>query len=248
MTSGELALDAGYTDTFADQHGGFYGRALGATLPGATDVLHDKGVARNKLHGLEKKYRARGQATKANAMRRCNLGTIKQTAMQERQHATVDSIISRAMVQVLAKKPCTIIREQLSSSFIFNVGRKANRRLSAWTRGRIAERCDFKAGVDGTKFLLANAAYSSQECCRCGWVEQSNRSGHTFRCRKCGHGLHAGTNAARNLVNRAKDPEITLYTLTGAVKAILLARYQVIQKGCLETAVPAKAAGDCSAA
>ena len=243
MIAGELALDAGYTDTFADQHGAFYGRALGKTLLRATDVLHDKGVARNKLHALEKKYRTRGNVTKADAMRRCNLGTIKQTAVREKQQATVECIINRAINEVLAKKPGTIIREQLSSSFRSTLGRKTNRRLSAWTRGRIVDRCDYKAGVAGTKILLANAAYSSQECCRCGWVEQSNRAGHAFKCQKCGHGLNAGHNAASNLVKRVKDPDITLYTPAGVVKSILLDRYQATQKGCLETVALPRATG-----
>ena len=247
MTAGELALDAGYTDTFADQHGAFYGRGLGTCLLRATDALHDKGVARNKLHALEKKYRTGGRLAKANAMRRCNLGTKKQIVVRQRQQATVERIINTAVNEVLAKKPGTLIREQLSQAFSFKLGRKANRRLSAWTRGRIVERCDYKASLGGTKILLANSAYSSQECCRCGWVEQSNREAHDFKCRQCGHGTHAGENAAGVLVRRVTDPEITLYTPVSVVKKILLARYQATQHGCLETAAQVRAMGTVAA-
>ena len=245
MTGDVLALDAGYTDTFADQHGALYGPELGYCLLSATDALHDKGIARNKLRALEAKYRAAGKTARANTIRRCNLGTVKQTAVRTRQHAQVDCIINTAMNQVLVKKPRTIIGELLSKTFTFELGRQTNRRLSAWTRGRIAQRCDFKAHVNGSDILLANASYSSQECHQCGWVEKSNRQGHAFKCRKCGHGAHAGANAARNLVRRPSDPEIRLYTPHGEVKRILLARYEATQERVVGNRCATKGSGDC---
>lgn len=245
MTGDVLALDAGYTDTFADQHGDFYGRELGTCLLSATDALHDKGVVRNRLRALEEKYRASGNIAKANAIRRCNLGTVKQTAVRARQHATVECIINTAMNQVLAKKPRTLVREHLSKTFAFKLGRQTNRRLSAWTRGRIVDRCDYKAHVSGSDVVLANAAYSSQACRQCGWVEQSNRQAHAFKCRKCGHGAHAGTNAARNLVMRPADAEIRLHTPHGEVKRILLARYQTAQDRVVGNRCASKGNGDC---
>lgn len=238
----KLALDAGYADTFADQNGNLYGPGLGPALMAATDTLHDKGVARNRLHALEKHYRATGKTRKANNLRQCNLGTVKKEALTRRQHAHVDCIINTALNQVLDQRPAAVIRENLAHQFEFKLGRKPNRRLSAWTKGRIAGRTDFKVDARGSRVELANAAYSSQTCSQCGWVEQSNRHGHVFQCQKCRHADHAGTNAAKNLRQRPGDPEISLYTPHTRVKEILLARFEASEKRRLETAELVRAA------
>jgi putative transposase len=55
----------------------------------------------------------------------------------------------------------------------------------------------------GVTHTEVQAAYSSQTCSHCGWVEKNNRRSQSeFRCRCCGHRMHADVNAARNLGTR----------------------------------------------
>lgn len=43
-----------------------------------------------------------------------------------------------------------------------------------------------------------NPAYTSQTCNACGYVDEKNRNGDSFKCLYCGHAGHADVNAARN--------------------------------------------------
>ena len=55
----------------------------------------------------------------------------------------------------------------------------------------------------GATHTEVHAAYSSQTCSHCGWVEKNTRRSQSeFRCRCCGHRMHADVNAARNLGTR----------------------------------------------
>src|SRR5690606_41326469 len=49
------------------------------------------------------------------------------------------------------------------------------------------------------------AAYSSQECSACGYVEARNRDGERFRCLWCERRIHADVNAAR-IIGRRRSP------------------------------------------
>src|SRR5690606_37694819 len=49
---------------------------------------------------------------------------------------------------------------------------------------------------------VVNAAYSSQECGACGYVDARNRDGERFRCLWCERRIHADVNAARIIGRR----------------------------------------------
>jgi len=55
----------------------------------------------------------------------------------------------------------------------------------------------------GIKFTEVNAAYTSQTCSSCGYVDKRNRRDQsTFKCLWCGHKQHADLNAAKNIGQR----------------------------------------------
>ena len=47
--------------------------------------------------------------------------------------------------------------------------------------------------------IWVSAAYTSQRCCPCGFVDKDNRDGRKFLCRRCGHSDHADCNAGSNI-------------------------------------------------
>ena len=72
--------------------------------------------------------------------------------------------------------------------------------ISCW--GRIADQLKYKAARRNALVVSVPAAYSSQECSRCGHTHPDNRLNQRFVCQRCGHHDHADLNAARNVAQR----------------------------------------------
>ena len=72
---------------------------------------------------------------------------------------------------------------------------------------RIANRPKYFLSVS-----ITPAAYTSQTCNICGYIDKGNRPNqHTFKCKNCGHTDNADFNAAKNIRDRIVNP--TLRTL-----------------------------------
>ena len=67
---------------------------------------------------------------------------------------------------------------------------------------RIANRPKYFLSVS-----ITPAAYTSQTCNVCGYIDKSNRPNqHTFKCKNCGHTDNADFNAAKNIRDRITNP------------------------------------------
>jgi transposase len=219
------AIDKGYTEAFTNQDGETFGIGLGDQLTRASNWLNRKMKNRHRLHAYEKSLRDT-DARKAAVIRKHNLGTQKLDARMRKAKVTAERIVNEGLNQFFRQKhPEVLVSEDLTHQFRFKNGKKVNRRLSGWIKGVIAERVQFKALAAGCRHEIVNAAYSSQACPNCGFVDGSNRKGDVFECLHCGHAAHADRVAAKNLLARWRDPEITRYTPYRKVKAILLDRF-----------------------
>jgi IS605 OrfB family transposase len=223
-----LALDFGYSEAFTDSEGSRYFTSFGKLMSGSSDVLKEKMQQRHKLHALHKKYSAsndKHKNIKAKRILKNNLGRQKFNETQRKYQATLYKEMNTACNQLLAQDFGVVVTEDLSHTFSFQKGKKWNRRLSSWVRGKLRERVEFKALVKGFDHKQVNAAYSSQTCLDCGYVGQSNRKGDRFQCQYCGYENDADLVAAVNLKSRYYDLEITRYMPYCEVKKILLARF-----------------------
>ena len=90
--------------------------------------------------------------------------------------------------------------------------------MSRWVKGKINKRLEYKAGCWGTTMTVVNPAYTSQYCHICG--QHVDRNNDIVKCSNCGK-LDANINAAKNILNRKLDKEITLFTPYKKVKEIL---------------------------
>lgn len=79
-----------------------------------------------------------------------------------------------------------------------------NRRFSEWSYSRQAEYVEDKADEHGVNVVEVDAAYTSQQCSRCG-TEETVREGVHFECEVCGYSQHADANAAVNIAKRAAE-------------------------------------------
>ena len=223
------AIDFGYTEAFTDDEGVHYGSALGSTITAASERRNEKSKARNRLHAIAK-GRARSNSKqsqqKARNIHRFNLGRKKMVETERCARETIAREINTGLNRLVkTKNPGTVVTEKLSHVFTFDKSKKWNRRLSAWTRGVIQSRVEFKALAECFRHQQVNPAYSSQTCPHCGFVDSRNRKGDVFVCLVCGYENHADRVGAMNLLARMDDPEITQYTPYCGVKDVLERRF-----------------------
>ena len=216
-----LALDAGISEVFTDNDGAAYEPTFGATLQRASDQLNRTGKARNKAHALEKV----SSKHKARRIRKFNLGKNKMRDRKRKGKIRVRQLVSQSIHKIVeTKNPNTVITENL------NIRGKAkskrmSRLVSYWMRSALIERLNFLALAEGFRHKQVNPAYTSQMCPTCLFVHKNNRRGDIFKCLNCGHTDHADRVAAINLLVRANDPDITIYTPKSVVWSILQKRF-----------------------
>jgi transposase len=117
-------------------------------------------------------------------------------------------------------------------------GKNVSRCLSSWTKGVIASAIENVSLRRGSTVIYVNAAYTSQMD-SCDGSLSGKRSGEKFyrrlhglqeveqcrsNCRENGEVLQADVNAARNVLARLDDSEISRWLPYKQVKTILLQR------------------------
>lgn len=222
------AADFGYTEAMTDTEGNAYGENLGDIITRASDERHQKGRSRNKLRALAEKYEASRSPrlrAKARHIRRYNLGKKKWRRREDKTRASIECEINRGLNALIREQdPSVLVTEDVRHAFTFDKPKAWNRKLSAWARGVLQDRTEFKALAEGFRHEQVNPAYGSQTCFRCGYVDARNRNGDRFACLHCGRD-HADRVAALNILDRRADREITRHTPYREVKALLLRRF-----------------------
>ncbi|MBK1671231.1 hypothetical protein CKO28_24830 [Rhodovibrio sodomensis] len=103
---------------------------------------------------------------------------------------------------VLLQKPAHLTVERLDFRMPC-LSKRMNRILTNCGRSVFRAKLQDLEERYGVTHTEVHAAYSSQACSHCGWVEKNNRRSQSeFRCRCCGTRMHADVNAARNLGTR----------------------------------------------
>ncbi len=140
--------------------------------------------------------------------------------------------INRAMNQMLKEHAdARIIFEELSVAAMGFKARAMNAYLYASNLGHIPKQLAWATAKRGMAAHPVKAAYSSQECHRCHYVDRANRRDQsTFICVVCGYRNHADRNAALNLSSRFGDQELATCKSKAEVKALLLKRHEAWKK------------------
>lgn len=222
----EAGIDLGVTEVFTDDAGKKYRPEYGKALQEMSGHILDKSRKRGKLWALRRKFLEQ-DPNKARRILRHNLGLIKQTKRNKRYRARCENEINRAFNELYKERwPKIIAYEDLASLRGKAKSKGLSRKVSNWQRSIIKERLEYKNHIHSVADPgPRNAAYSSQTCPVCSWVDARNRNGDIFKCCKCGFIADADQVAAMNLKNRLHDEEIARYTPYKKVKEILLQRY-----------------------
>ena len=100
-------------------------------------------------------------------------------------------------------KPEKIVREALDFHRQPQLSKRMNRLLSRFGKRHLEQALQRLEATHGIAVETREAAYSSQQCHRCGYTDEKNRSTQSvFGCRFCGNRCHADVNAARVVRDR----------------------------------------------
>ena len=139
---------------------------------------------------------------------------------EKRHQAQVRDFLCQAAHSVVDRAG-TIACEDLTASMTSAkvMHRDTQRRLSGWVKGVMADTLISISRRRGTALVLVNPAYTSQIDSRTGLLQGARRWDRFYGLD--GVVLDADTNAARNILARLYDDEITLYTPFPEVKRLL---------------------------
>lgn len=222
-----IGVDKGFTESLVDSDGIHYGEGLGKLISDESDYLKKKNKNRNKLYRIAKK----SKPDKKTRIEKNNLGIKKKEARAEKKHKEIRTLVFTETHR-LVDKAAVLIAEDLTSPICKkSFGKNMNRKLSAWTKGVIAESLNTVSQRRSSSLHLINPAYTSQIDNRTGCFT-GKRKGDLFYCED-GVVLQADENAAKNILARFYDSEISLWTDYKTVKSILLKRTDSYRLGLL---------------
>lgn len=196
-----LGVDWGLANLFTDSQGNRYGQALYPWLQ-EIDV---------QLEALTKQLQKQGVSLKTNR---------RYQAFQHRIREYVKNEVNRTL-NVLAIRASTLVVEKLDFRH-GGLSKRMNRLLSRFGRGAVKQKLITLLEEQSIQSLEVNAAYTSQECSGCGYVDKKNRlSQDKFKCLFCGKKLHADVNGAKVVEKRFLDDNIFAYTKRATIKQTL---------------------------
>jgi IS605 OrfB family transposase len=196
-----------------DSDGEHHGEGLGKLLSAESDRLKRKYQRRNKLKAI---------ARKKPWVTTHNLGRKKLDRQSDVHQAKVKTLVHEAVNQVIDKASVVVTEDLTSPIASRKFSNNVSRRLAGWTKGVIAQAIENISRRRGSAVIYVNAAYTSQMD-SCDGALSGKRSGDKFY-RENGEVLQADVNAARNVLARYYDDEISRWMPYQQVRSILLKR------------------------
>jgi putative transposase len=201
-----ISIDTGLKALFATNAGDLFGRRFYETLS-KLDALITTLAANRQRQGLR-------------------IRSSRYDKLVNRLRAYLKNEINRCLNRLVAMyMPAEIVVERLDFRHP-QLSRRMNRLVSRFGKSVIKAKLTSLSEEYGIVITESNAAYSSQECSVCGYVDRKNRKDQAvFECRFCGTGLHADVNAARNHLARSSCGVIDIYRGKKAVLHTLVSRF-----------------------
>jgi putative transposase len=190
-TGGVVGLDWGMKTLFATSEGGLLGRSfytwllnIDSELTALTAALQRQGIKPS----TSPRYRA----------------------MQSRIKAYAKNEINRILNRIVdLYDPSVLVVEELNFRH-GGLSKRLNRIISRMGRAQVKQKLQDLSQDTGLEVTIVPAAYSSQECVGCGFVDDRNRVKEDFRCKFCGRKGHADIEAARTVKSRRSWPSVSL--------------------------------------
>ncbi len=184
-TSPVVAIDRGVVNTIADSDGNI------TVNPKHLDAIA-KQLARAQRNVSRKK---KGSKNREKAKHR--VAVLHRKVRRQRDHV-LHEISAR-----LSKSHAIVVVEKLQIGNMVKANRGLARSILGAGWGRLVEQLRYKTAALGGAVVEVPAAYSSQTCHGCGYVDAESRKAQAvFECVGCGLCEHADLNAAKVLLQR----------------------------------------------
>ena len=182
----KVSFDIGLNILLATNNGETYGKWYLKKLKKLDDQLM---ILTNHLKEIHGKYVKLSEFSEYNKL----VNMIRDFSKNE---------INRIFNKIYKKyKPETLIMEDLDFKGS-NIGKKNNRLLHRFGLSIIKSKLNQLKIDYGVKIKFIDAAYSSQTCSKCGYIDKNNRkSQKEFECLCCGKKINADVNAGKTLYN-----------------------------------------------
>jgi len=226
----EVGLDKGYSEVFADSDGERHGEGFGELLSAESDRLKAVWAARRKLKAVAEKAARKGKFTKAERVRRHNLGRQKLTERKRRHRQAVRGHVYHACHSVLDKAGSLVVEDLRRPIRGYDRGRNQNRRLSGWVKGLVQEAVETTSRRRGASVDEVNAAYTSQWLPGC--ASFGKRAGDAVHCPTGRVVCDADTVAAVNILQRKTDEGIGRFLPYREVRRVLEGRSRQAPRPC----------------
>lgn len=149
--------------------------------------------------------RRRGRLTRTGLQRAGRPDKVR--AMKDREARQVRAYLHEATTALIRwaaqfPEPFVALETLTGIRATVRASRAWNRRLHSWPFGSGQDMVRSKGARQGMRVKPLSGAFSSRYCSRCG-SRATRRSGAAFACQRCGYGLNAHLNGARNMSWRA---------------------------------------------
>ncbi|MGW1197509.1 RNA-guided endonuclease InsQ/TnpB family protein [Streptomyces sp. NPDC002536] len=183
---------------------GFIGVDLGIVNIATTSTGYKaagRGLNRHRNRQLNLRHKLQKKATKS-ARRLLR----KRNRREQRHAANINHIIAKTIVTEAERTSSGISLEELRGIRQRVRLRKPQRvALHSWAFAQLTGFIVYKSRRVGVPVVFVDPAYTSRQCCECGYTDKKNRAGQAlFICRSCGVVAHADRNASRNLARKGE--------------------------------------------
>lgn len=213
----QIGIDKGYTEAFYTSDGLRIASRLGELLTAKTNR-----ITRTNRNRYRLRAHAVNNPDKSAKILENNLGYKVKSRRLRREKATIQNFIRKDLRRVITS-PVQIFVEDLSQPIKAKQQAKSiNRKLNSWMKGELQASIEKIAHATGSTVSVVNPSYTSQVDSQSGTLLGS-RSGDRF-IRYTGDVVQADENAAKNILHRGSDGEITRWMKHVEVRKILLLR------------------------
>ncbi|NEN98454.1 MAG: transposase [Moorea sp. SIO3I7] len=225
-----LGVDKGYTEAFYDSDGQAHGKDLGKVSTKKSDRICAKNRNRGKLWALHRKLEKIDSVKSARILEN-NLTRKTENRRYRKNQAELTAIIGAASkslfngesLKVFAVRVAWPTASDLTQPIRNKRQSKAvSRKLNSWMKGVMRDSLQKWADWTGSVVTEVQPSYTSQIDSRNGTL-LGKRTGDNFTGFD-GVVLQADHNAAKNILARGTDFEITRYMSKTEVQAVLLRR------------------------
>ncbi|NES82221.1 MAG: transposase, partial [Moorea sp. SIO2B7] len=232
-----IGVDKGYTEAFYDSEGQAHGKELGKVATKKSERICAKNRNRGKLWALHRKLEKIDPAKSARILEN-NLTRKTENRRYRKNQSELTAIIGAASkslfngesLKVFAVREAWPTASDLTQPIRNKRQSKAvSRKLNSWMKGVMRDSLQKWADWTGSLVTEVQPSYTSQIDSRNGTL-LGKRTGDNFTGFD-GVVLQADCNAAKNILARGTDKEISRYMNKTEVQAVLLRRTARFLKG-----------------